>query len=394
MKNNIGGFVFVVCGAREHLDTLALSYSVLAKKTKYPIYVVTAHSRNAYQINYPNLIDVKVPDSYLDPHRSSIWLKTSLHKILPTGKLYAYLDADILAYGKNMDEIFEQYVSPIIFAPDHCKMPQFSPYAVACGCLEALDKKRYEVNEIIAKEDPLSVTKDPVILEKRAQLFKAFQQRKKNGKLSIGFYLKYFTSWPIFRFNDEFRLDHKKKIWIDGQNNPVMHKIVMRKIAKKAGLKWNYLKNEMTLPDGNSLYSNHCSHLQQKIKEKFNITVTDPNWQHWNGGVFLFGPESKEFMDTWHQYTINIFEDQEWMTRDQGTLIATVWKLGLENHPTLNKKWNLILDYYYPNLSVEDNGKITIDGKEYIAPEFVHIYHHWGDLQWEVWNKVMANLST
>jgi hypothetical protein len=392
--SGIGGYVFVVCGSKEHLDTLALSHSVLAKKTRYPIYVVTSQSRNAYPIDYPNLIDVNIPETYSDPHRSSIWLKTSLHTILPPDKLYAYLDTDILAYGKNTDQIFDEYISPITFAPDHCKMPQFSPYAVACGCLDTLENKRKQVNEVLSKEDPLYASTDPVLLEKRTRLFKAFQQAKKKGKLPLSFYIKYFTSWPIFKMDAEFKLDQRKKIWFDHEDNPVMHKINMRKVAKKAGLKWNYLKNEMTLPDGRNLYSNHCAHLSQKIKEKFKISITDSNWQHWNGGVFLFGPESKLFMDTWHQFTKEIIADPEWKIRDQGTLIATVWKLGLQTHPTLDQKWNLILDYYYPDLAVNKLGEITIQGEEFIKPELVHIYHHWGDVHWKIWTQVMTNLST
>jgi hypothetical protein len=393
VKNQIGGYVFVVCGSKEHLDTLALSYSVLEKKTKYPIYVITDNSRNEYLLRYPQLINIQTP-SELDHHQASIWLKTSLHRLLPSDKLYAYLDTDILAYGKHPDGIFDQYKSPIIFAPDHCKMPQFSSYAVICGCMDMFEKKRKEVNELLKKHDPLSQSNDPQIISKREELFKIFQQSKTNGKLPFKFYLRYFSSWPVFWINNEFKLDQRKKIWFDSAGQPVMHKINMRMIAKKAGLKWNYLRNEITLPDGRNLYSNFCSHLSKQIKNKFGIEITDANWQHWNGGVFIFGPQSSDFMNTWHQFTMEIFKDKEWKTRDQGTLIATVWKSGLQDHLTLSKKWNLILDYFYPVLQVRDDRKITIDGNEWIDPEFVHIYHHWGDTSWEVWNKVAVNLST
>ena len=33
---------------------------------------------------------------------------------------------------------------------------------------------------------------------------------------------------------------------------------------------------------------NECDHLRTAIHEKFSVEVDDPNWQHWNGGVFLF----------------------------------------------------------------------------------------------------------
>jgi hypothetical protein len=87
-----------------------------------------------------------------------------------------------------------------------------------------------------------------------------------------------------------------------------------------------------------------CDHLRQRIQEKFAVHVTDPNWQHWNGGVFLFDPESTDFLDTWHEFTRAIFQDPLWRTRDQGTLVATVWRYGLQNQETLDQKFNRIVD--------------------------------------------------
>jgi hypothetical protein len=48
------------------------------------------------------------------------------------------------------------------------------------------------------------------------------------------------------------------------------------------------------------------------------------DWQHWNGGVFLFDDSSVEFLSSWHEKTVmRIFDLPNWKTRDQGTLIAT-----------------------------------------------------------------------
>lgn len=385
-------FVFVACGALEHVNTLLLSYQVLFKKTNHKIYVVTDNSRNEKKIDLENLIDVKTPEKF-DNHQASIWLKTSLNKFLPSNCLYAYLDTDILAYGKQPDGIFENYRSPITFAPDHCKMDQFSPYAGNCGCMEMFEKKRIEVKEFISQSDPLSNSTDPEVNKKRALLFETFSKSKRNGRLHVNFYLKYFFSWPYFRISDEFRYDKRKRLWTDNMENPLMYKVNMKRVAAKAGLKWNYLRNEMTLPDGRNLWSNYCSHLHQNIKNKFGIDVKQINWQHWNGGVFLFSDESNEFMNTWHDLTMEIFKDPQWKTRDQGTLIATVWKLGLQDHPTLDKKWNLIMDYYNHQLDVLDDGSVTIDGRTKIFPELVHIYHHWEDTSWGVWNQVMDKIN-
>jgi hypothetical protein len=87
-----------------------------------------------------------------------------------------------------------------------------------------------------------------------------------------------------------------------------------------------------------------CDHLKERILSKFGVEVTEHNWQHWNGGVFVFDSRSTDFMDTWHQYTRSIFGDAGWKTRDQGTLIATVWKHGLQNQPVLPRAYNYIVD--------------------------------------------------
>ncbi|HYM00533.1 MAG TPA: hypothetical protein VEZ90_16380 [Blastocatellia bacterium] len=90
--------------------------------------------------------------------------------------------------------------------------------------------------------------------------------------------------------------------------------------------------------------SGECDHLRQAIKSKFEVEISDPDWRHWNGGVFLFDSESTEFLDAWRRYTRSIFADPGWRTRDQGTLIATVWKQGLQNQPVLPRLYNYIVD--------------------------------------------------
>lgn len=385
-------FVFVVCGSAEHTDTLAMSYQILNTKTKNPIYIVTDTKRNENQLDFPNVIDVNTPVNF-NHHQASIFLKTSLHKILPKGFKYAYLDTDIIAYGTHPDEIFNQFIPPIRFAPDHCKMNQFSPYAVNCGCIEMFEKKRVEVNALMAQYDEFSNSTDPEITKLRSQLFREFDKIKSNGIPKLSFYFLYLLSWPVFHLTNEFTLNKKTKLWYFRDHTPIMRKLNMHKIARKANLKWNYIRNEMTLHDGRNLWSNYCLHLKHSIHQSFQVNINENDWQHWNGGVFIFSDESQEFMETWHRYTMEIFKNTEWKTRDQGTLIATVWKFGLQNHPTLDIKWNMILDYHNQQLEINKEGDLTIDGKHHLSPEFVHIYHHWGDTTWNIWNQVMIHAN-
>jgi len=119
------------------------------------------------------------------------------------------------------------------------------------------------------------------------------------------------------------------------------------------------------------------------------VLVNSPLWQHWNGGVFLFNDTSTDFLEYWHKTTMAIFEDKEWKTRDQGTLVATVWKFGLKDHVTLPISYNLIADYN--NETIEYLGDLTFKvgiAKKIIKPHFIHLYHHWGDRGWDVWRDV------
>jgi len=161
------------------------------------------------------------------------------------------------------------------------------------------------------------------------------------------------------------------------------------KVAKKSGLTWNHFKGYPKLPDGRNLWSEQCNHLADTIEQKFNISISNKNFQHWNGGVFLFNDSSHAFLDFWHQSTLTIFKDPYWKTRDQGTLIATIWKFGLQKHPPLDKKWNLIADYYKPELKWLDQETVQLSIKEKVKPNFVHVYHHFGDESWEFWNKLI-----
>lgn len=381
-------YVFVVCGGLEHINTLHYSLPFLKKRTQNPIWVVSDSTRNESPVVHSDIIDVKVPAEY-DNHQASIWLKTNLHKLLPKGNRYVYLDTDILAIGSQSDAIFEQFIPPIRFAADHCKMNQFSPYAVNCICLPTNSAFRDRVNALLEQQDPLSGTEDVFLLEKRNELQRVFASIKTN-KLKVLFTaIRFFTSGNRFKLTKEFYFDKSAKVWCGSDGTQVMYQVDLRKIAKLAGLKYIPIKNDIVGKDGKSIWVDSCNHLAQCIENKFQISIENKNWQHWNGGVFLFSDESHVFMQMWHELTIEIFKDPEWKTRDQGTLIATAWKLGLQNHPVLEDTWNFIADYGSKNVFLnESKTAITRDANVFIHPEFIHIYHHFGDEKWDVWHWV------
>ena len=89
-----------------------------------------------------------------------------------------------------------------------------------------------------------------------------------------------------------------------------------------------------------------------------------------------------------------MFVQPKWMTRDQGTLIATVWKFGLQNHPILSVKYNFLADYYHSTISYQGNFVFNINRElKNISPYFIHIYHHFGDKEWDLWQDVEALLG-
>ena len=87
MKNS---FIFVVCGAREHIDTLHFSLEYLKKYTSNEIWVLTDTSRNELPILHDKIVDVQTPGEF-NHHQASIFLKTGIHHYFPKGNRYCYL---------------------------------------------------------------------------------------------------------------------------------------------------------------------------------------------------------------------------------------------------------------------------------------------------------------
>ncbi len=147
----------------------------------------------------------------------------------------------------------------------------------------------------------------------------------------------------------------------------------------------------------------NCDHLREAIESKFGIQVADPDFQHWNGGVFVFDAQSTEFLDTWHRFTLEIMNDPAWKTRDQGTLIATVWHHGLQNLPTLPRRFNTIVDGMK---GLDDHQRAAADPTTYYRdrtysmrahdPNSVALLHLIGNNckpGWRVWDEVLAKLE-
>lgn len=384
MNNNI--FVFVVCGAKEHITTLHFSLAYLMKYSNFPIYVVTDEERNEIAIKHNSIINIATPKNY-NHHQASIYLKTGLHKFLPKGNNYCYLDTDVVALSNQCDAIFNEFIAPITFAPDHCKIKKFSAYAVHCGCSKDWQMDREIFASAQQKFDKNSLISDVKLVEQSRKLDYIFNELKHSYLKKIKTGIRYFFSYPIFKLNAEFFYNRKTKAWFNQNKDIIKYDFPIKAIEKETGFKYNWWNHKWFNTRGKSLWEDECEHLIDEIKNTFDINVKNKNWQHWNGGVFLFNDTSTDFMETWHTKTNHIFTLPNWKTRDQGTLIATVWEMDLQNQPVLSKNWNFIADCYNKGLALKaTENQISDDGfKNSYSPNFIHVYHNWGNKEWDVW---------
>lgn len=385
-------FVFVVCGAREHIDTMHLSLQYLEKYSENDIYVLTDSSRNEIGIEHKHVIDVKTPAAF-NHHQASIYLKTGIHRFLPQGNMYCYLDTDVIALSSECDSIFDEFVSPVRFAPDHCKVRKFSAYAVNCACLKSREKDRANFQRFVDEVNASTII-DPELSARGTELQFEFDQLKTSRFKRYKTALRYFTSYPVFRLNKTFHFNKKTRTWHLSSGEIVMYEMDIKKMQKATGLRYNKWNQKWYNKEGEDIWQDECNHLTAEISKEFGIHVSEENWQHWNGGVFLFNDSSHPFLDAWHTKTMHIFNQPSWKTRDQGTLIATAWEFGLQRHPVLSKKWNFIADYYNKGLALNAAADtVTDDGfATSYQPAFIHVYHNWGKKDWPLWQWIETRL--
>ena len=474
-------FVFVVCGDEEHIDTLNFSLKALRQFSNIPIVVVTDLQRNDKHIEHDerHVLDIHTPSEF-DNHQASIFLKTGLHRFLPMENAdYCYLDSDVVALNYQVNRVFDQFVEPITFCSDHCRMNEFSSSAVKCGCNE----KPNELQRLLNKYDKFSpnrtvidsllkewdnyltqnpfprlrekwydsfVINDSILRRKRDRLIELTNPKLSWGKLMFNYLFKIlpnykrslktkkWSDWSDNVLIDEgsdyfdfmksngFCFVKPLNQWIDPHGSPVSTECMSfdRFIGDRGFVydnnrrSWYTNKGDLFLPDivceveiegdfrfdenndtwfdreGNPVFSKSCNHLKEAIEKDFGVEVKNHEWQHWNGGVFLFNQHSVQFLDTWHELTLEAFSLRNWKTRDQGTLIATVWKFGLENQPKLPVEYNFIADFNHPTMLYK--GDLTFcahSNAEKIKPHFIHIYHHWGDVEWDLWNDIIKIIN-
>jgi hypothetical protein len=382
-------FVFVVCGTRVHIDTLHYSLAALKLVTANPILVVTDLARNDTAIQHNAILNITTP-AHLNHHQASIYLKTGLHQFLPQGNNYCYLDTDVIALSTEVDNIFNQKQGPVTFAADHCSLAQFSPHAVQCNCVEQYEKDREQIAAMLKQYGYNPPAIQPSLLHKQHQLKHKFEVLKRSKLQLLKTAIRFSLASSVFKLEDDILYNKTDSFWCDGAGSPVLYETppkVMKLVEKNSAWRYNRIKRRWISPQGKDVELLACNHLVQAIASKFKVEVTE-RWQHWNGGVFLFNDTSHAFMEAWHQNTLTIFNDPYWKTRDQGSLIATVWQQGLQHQALLPKKFNFIAYFYNPALMISED-KTAISDDAFVTqhqPPFIHVFEHFGDTGWDIWN--------
>jgi hypothetical protein len=390
-------FVFVVCGAKAYTDTLNIAISYLKAFSKSHITVITDSSRNEGKIQCDHIIDIKT-DPALNHHQASVFLKTSIHRYLDleAGR-YCYLDSDVLAITDKVDEIFNEKPEIIGFCNDNITLDLFSPYAVNCGCYESARENEQKLISAQNKYDEkLKSWKEFVEKQKGYVLINLIAATKKSWLKNL-FPLISFTLQKTLPFHKSaslkgYKYDKKTKYWKNAMGDNVLYPIESYYdfISGETGFNFDYSQQFWYKDARQDVCIPRCTHLHQTIKQDHGITISPDKWQHWNGGVFLFDKNSVEFLEFWHKTTMDIFQKPSWKTRDQGTLALAAWKFSLQNQPALNNRFNYILDYFKPGLGFNKEKGFTKD--DFITnshPEFVHVYHRFGDENWDIWQHLL-----
>ena len=121
-----------------------------------------------------------------------------------------------------------------------------------------------------------------------------------------------------------------------------------------------------------SEWSLRYGNLDEAIDRYFSVKV-DKDWRIWNSGVYLFDHTAVDFLNTWHDMVCSTFSLPQWIVKDQGPLVAAVWKYGFQNRIVLPPEYNWLY-----GLSEFDKGKCDYTNKGFncmgIEIKTIHFY--------------------
>lgn len=390
-------FVYVVCGGKEYLDQLNFSLKFLKHFSRYPVIVVTDCSRNEIPIQHDRIIHVDTP-AQLTHHQAHLYLETRLPDFLDLQEedVCCYLDSDMIAINTKINDVFANFSHPVRFAKDHCRIDYFSVGVMNCQCLQDFEQRKSLYYAIVNSfpvidQGNASAVRDGSLLRQWFDIMKAHPWA---NFLTLVNYLfnRYIRPANTFQFK-EFTFDKSRKTWHNAAGNLIDFdfRYHNKKICEKFRL--TYDGNSWIDESGRKVQPElpHCHHLRTYLNNTYALNIPE-HYQHWNGGVFLFKKSSAEFMHYWHQLTMHETVGGNIKPYDdQGTLIASAFKFGIQDAPPLPVKYNFITDFDNPQVKFDQSKGYTYNNfKTIFHPGFLHVYNHWGDDSWSIWQSVVG----
>ena len=231
--------MYVVCGDREHIDTLHFSLRYLKHFSAFDIIVVTDASRNKIPIEHDQVIDIKVPE-WMNHLQASRYLKTGLHKFLPAGAIYCYLDTDVIPLSKECDTVFNYRKGVINFAPDLGRMGAFGVAAVNCDCRKINQSERAELQQLIEKYEANKSITDPKLIEKQKALLQKLNKLKADKKSNFWKIFRLLTAINSFKLDEDTFYRVNDMSWYDSDGNTIWisGKATRKKIETNSLWRW------------------------------------------------------------------------------------------------------------------------------------------------------------
>lgn len=395
----MSGYVFVACGVAAHLERLERARRLLRARTARPILVVTDRRRNARPIaGGEEVLDVPTPREWSD-RQAAIALKTDLPRLVDRDGVWCYLDTDVLAADRGVDEIFAAFAPPVTCAENLTRpgatLRRFSPYGAPCACREEMERlagffaRLDAISALHREHDELRALADPafyrglrfrgrrrfLVLGRwwsgRATLHDAagnlrFEQSWSRGAPGRTVYRFPGSPWslvqsspaaPASRFEDDrghrfaFRPQPELQgggYWEDERGDSFRDGDGGRAWWYRGGERRRHRASDPAggdawLDAGGGILG-ECDHLAEALERDFGIAIPDRRWRAWNGGVFLFSRASAPFFALWRELCLQIFARPEWPVRDQSALVGAAHRAGLADHPLLPRRFNRLVD--------------------------------------------------
>jgi len=138
-------------------------------------------------------------------------------------------------------------------------------------------------------------------------ILKANRNRKESYYEMIGFN-KYFKEHNL-------KFDPVNNCWVGIEGHNILGEPnLVTSISEKSEYRWNRIFKSWIDEKGNSMMSSSSDNLRLEIEKTFGVIVKEKNWQHWNGGLFLFNADSLSFLKIWRDWTIEVFNLKRHLT--------------------------------------------------------------------------------